>query len=135
VTTERRANATDTVELTVPADPAYLAMLRTVVASLAALRDFTLDEIDDLRIAVDEAGALLLPHAGPDSRLSAVFGGSATALRIEVAVTTPQGIAASPDRSSFAWLVLTALTDSVVLDESGQRLSLVLSKARGPRGR
>ncbi|MDQ1740011.1 MAG: serine/threonine-protein kinase RsbW [Pseudonocardiales bacterium] len=135
MTTERRAKATDTVELTVPADPAYLAMLRTVIASLAALRDFTLDEIDDLRIAVDEAGALLLPHAGPGSRLSAVFGGSPTALRVEVAVTTRHGEAGSVDRSSFAWLVLTALTDSVVLDESGQRLSLVLSKARGLQDR
>jgi serine/threonine-protein kinase RsbW len=135
VTTERRANATDTVELTVPADPAYLSVLRTVIASLAAQRDFTLDEIDDLRIAVDEAGALLLPHAGPGSRLSAVFGGSATTVAVEVAVTTPHGEVGHPDRSSFAWLVLTALTDSVVPDESGQRLSLVLSKARGTRDR
>ncbi|HEX8096017.1 ATP-binding protein [Jatrophihabitans sp.] len=133
MTTERRRNATDTVELTVPADPAYLSVLRTVVASLAAQRDFTLDEIDDLRIAVDEAGALLLPHAGPGSKLSAVFGGSATSLRVEVAVTVQQGGAGHQDRSSFAWLVLTALTDSVVLDESGQRLSLVLTKTRGAR--
>jgi serine/threonine-protein kinase RsbW len=135
VTTERRINATDTVELTVPADPAYLSVLRAVIASLAARRDFTLDEIDDLRIAVDEAGALLLPHAGPESRLSAVFGGSATTLRVEVAVTVRPGGAGPQDRSSFAWLVLTALADSVVLDESGQRLSLVLSKARGTRDR
>ena len=135
MTTERRVNATDTVELTVPADPAYLSVLRTVIASLAAQRDFTLDEIDDLRIAVDEAGALLLPHAGPGSRLSAVFGGSATTLAVEVAVTTPHGGTGQPDRSSFAWLVLTALTDSVVLDNSGRQLSLVLSKARGTRDR
>ena len=134
MTTGRRANATDTVELTVPADPAYLSVLRTVTASLAARRDFTLDEIDDLRIAVDEAGALLLPHAGPGSRLSAVFGGSAASLRVEVTVTTAEAGAGRPDRSSFAWLVLEALTDSIVLDESGQRLSLVLSKARGARG-
>ena len=46
-----------------PADPAYISVLRTVTASLAARRDFTIDEIDDLRIAVDEASALLLPHA------------------------------------------------------------------------
>jgi serine/threonine-protein kinase RsbW len=134
MTTERRLNATDTVELTVPADPAYLSVLRTVIASLAARRDFTLDEIDDLRIAVDEAGALLLPHAGPGSRVSAVFGGSADSLHAEVAVTVVPGKTGHLDRSSFAWLVLTALTDSVALDESGQRLSLVLTKARGARG-
>jgi serine/threonine-protein kinase RsbW len=134
VTTERRINATDTVELTVPADPAYLSVLRTVVASLAAQRDYTLDEIDDLRIAVDEAGALLLPHADPGSKLSAVFGAASAGLRVEVSVTALHGAAGQPDRSSFAWLVLKALTDSVVLDESGQRLSLVLTRARGTRG-
>ncbi|MEO6501722.1 MAG: ATP-binding protein [Jatrophihabitantaceae bacterium] len=131
MTAEGRLDAADTVELTVPADPAYLSVLRTVIASLAARWDFTLDEIDDLRIAVDEAGALLLPHADPGSQLSAVFSGEAASLRVEVAVTVPDTGAGQPDRSSFAWLVLTALTDSVALTGSGQRLSLTLSKARG----
>jgi serine/threonine-protein kinase RsbW len=130
-----RLDATGTVELSVPADPAYLALLRTVVASLAAGRDFTLDEIEDLRIAVDEAGALLLPHAAPASQLSAVFGGEPDSLRVEVSVTVPTGHPAAPDRSSFAWLVLTALTDSTELASSGQRLSLVLTKGRGARDR
>jgi len=121
------------VELSVPADPAYLALLRTVIASLAAGRDFTLDEIDDLRIAVDEAGALLLPHAAPGSALSAVFDGPPDLLRAEVSVTVPAGHPAAPDRSSFAWLVLTALTDSAELAGSGGRLSLVLTKGRGSR--
>ena len=44
----------DTVDLRVPADPAYLAVLRTATAGLAARLDLTLDEIEDLRIAVDE---------------------------------------------------------------------------------
>ncbi|HEV2887572.1 MAG TPA: ATP-binding protein [Jatrophihabitans sp.] len=127
--------STGTVELTVPPDPAYLSVLRTLVASLAASRDFTLDEIDDLRLAVDEAGALLLPHADAGSQLSAVFDGSASTLRVTVAVTVPAGQPAQLDRSSFAWLVLNALTDSVELAESGPRLSLVLSKNRGARDR
>ncbi|HST49022.1 anti-sigma factor [Jatrophihabitans sp.] len=135
MTSEHPPDAAGTVELTVPADPAYLALLRTVIASLAAGRDYTLDEIDDLRIAVDEAGALLLPHAAPDSRLSAVFGGAPDLLRAEVSVTMPAGHSAGPDRSSFAWLVLTALTDSTELTGSGRRLSLVLTKGRGSRDR
>jgi len=135
MTAEHRPDPAGPVELTVPAEPAYLSLLRAVIASLAAGRDFTLDEIDDLRIAVDEAGALLLPHAAPASQLSAVFGGSASSLRAEVSVSVPPGSPAEPDRSSFAWLVLAALTDSVELASSGHRLSLVLTKARGPRDR
>ena len=48
-----------------PAEGAYLSVLRTATAGLAARLDFTLDEIEDLRIAVDEACAMLLPQALP----------------------------------------------------------------------
>ena len=52
----------DHVTVCMPAEGAYLSVLRTATAGLAARLDFTLDEIEDLRIAVDEACALLLEH-------------------------------------------------------------------------
>ena len=55
----------DTIDIRLPADGAYLALLRTATAGLAARMDFTLDEIEDLRIAIDEACALLLSDAAP----------------------------------------------------------------------
>ena len=55
----------DAVEIRLPADSAYLSVLRTATAGLAARLDFTLDEIEDLRIAVDEACALLLADTPP----------------------------------------------------------------------
>ena len=54
-------DARDVVELRLPADAAYLGVVRTATAGLAARLDFTIDEIEDLRIAVDEACAILLP--------------------------------------------------------------------------
>ncbi len=123
----------DTVELTVPADPAYVSVVRTVTASLAARRDFTIEEIDDLRIAVDEASALLLPHAGNGS-LSASFGGADDTLVIQVSVPLPAGHSATePDQTSFAWMVLAALADSVASSADDCRLMLTLTKARGAR--
>ena len=47
----------DYVQVKMPAESAYLSVLRTAAAGLAARLDFTLDEIEDLRIAVDEACA------------------------------------------------------------------------------
>jgi len=124
----------DTVELTVPADPAYVAVVRTVTASLAARRDFTIDEIDDLRIAVDEASALLLPHAGNGGSLSASFGGAENALTIEVSVPlAPGDDAPEPDQTSFAWTVLAALADEVTSSAVDNRLALTLTKSRGAR--
>src|SRR5215469_10501184 len=51
------ADALDQVTVKMPADGAYLSVLRTATAGLAARLDFTLDEIEDMRIAVDEACA------------------------------------------------------------------------------
>ena len=61
------------VELRLPADGAYASVLRTTTAALAARLDFTIDDIEDLRIAVAEAGALVLPEADPDADLTARF--------------------------------------------------------------
>ena len=63
----------DAVEIRLPADSAYLSVLRTATAGLAARLDFTLDEIEDLRIAVDEACAMLLPHAVETAQLTCTF--------------------------------------------------------------
>lgn len=63
----------DFVEVRLPAAGAYLSVLRTATAGLAARLDFTLDEIEDLRIAVDEACAILLQQAVAGSVLSCEF--------------------------------------------------------------
>ena len=51
-----------------PAEGAYLSVLRTATAGLAARLDFTLDEIEDLRIAVDEACAHAAHPGDPRQR-------------------------------------------------------------------
>src|SRR3954462_12071521 len=71
VTLDLRGNAyvgADTgavVELTVPAHTSFLGVVRTATAGLAARLSFTLDEIEDLRIAVDEACVMLLAPPRP----------------------------------------------------------------------
>jgi serine/threonine-protein kinase RsbW len=137
VTQSRRADG-DTVELTVPADPAYVSVLRTVTASLAARRDFTIEEIDDLRIAVDEASSLLLPHASADSQLAAVFTATENSLTAEVSVLARSSADSAPfeiDTTSFAWMVLAALADSVTTNYGAERVSVTLSKSRSVRAR
>ncbi|GIF49105.1 serine/threonine-protein kinase RsbW [Asanoa ferruginea] len=99
----------DVVLLTVPADGGYLGVLRTATATLAARLQFALDEIEDLRIAVDEACAMLLVVATPEAELECRFAVTDDALLVEVTVPTVRG-ARLPAESSFAWKVLTALT-------------------------
>ena len=72
------ARPQDQVTVRMPADGAYLSVLRTATAGLAARLDFTLDEIEDLRIAVDEACAMLLSQAIPAAAWSAASRSAAT---------------------------------------------------------
>jgi serine/threonine-protein kinase RsbW len=120
----------DFVEVTIPAVGAYLSVLRTATAGLAARLDFTLDEIEDLRIAVDEACAMLLQKAVPDSSLNCRFDLAGDALAISVSATTLDG--RTPARDTFAWTVLTALAGEVdaVAHPDGQTVSISMVKRR-----
>ncbi len=116
------------VELRVPADSAYVAVLRSVTAGLAARCDLTLDEIEDLRIAVDEACALLLPLASAASALAADFALSPGQLVVGVSVPTDRD--AELNRDGFGWTVLDALASAVATGGSEGRVSITLTKIR-----
>ncbi|MGI4893688.1 MAG: hypothetical protein ACRYF3_01075 [Janthinobacterium lividum] len=121
----------DVVELRVPADPAYLTVVRTASAGLAARLDLTLDEIEDLRIAVDEACTLLLDPTAVDRELVATFRRDDGSLEVEV-----RGPARElPARSSFAWAVLEALVGEVFTGTSAEGGAwIVLRHTKNPDG-
>ena len=119
----------DIVMLTVPADGGYLGVLRTATAGLAARLHFALDEIEDLRIAVDEACAMLLAIATRNAELECRFSVTDDALTVEVTVPTTSG-ARLPAESSFAWKVLTALTTSANATADGQQATITLLTRR-----
>lgn len=111
----------DVVDLTVPASPAYVAVVRTATAGLAARVDITLDRIEDLRIAVDEACALLVRGPGhrddlrPDDVLRCRF-----VLHEDSLTITVSGPPADlPEHESFAWSVLSALVDGLECGHGG----------------
>ena len=118
----------DVVEIQVPADVVYVSTLRLTAASLAARCDLTIDEIEDLRLAVDEACSLLLPHARTGSALQARFEVSPGRLAVQTSVHTDT--AAEPDRTGFAWTVLGALASSVDVRQEADRLVIVVTKTR-----
>ena len=121
--------AADTVTVRMPADGAYLSVLRTATAGLAARLDFTLDDIEDLRIAVDEACAMLLSQAVPGSSLECSFALSPDDLTITVSVLSlsPR----PPSADTFAWTVLSALAGSVEAQVGpDDRLAVVMRKTR-----
>ena len=119
----------DQVCVRMPADGAYLSVLRTATAGLAARLDFTLDEIEDLRIAVDEACAMLLSQAIPGTNLECSFALGQDDITISVSV--PSLNPRPPSSDTFAWTVLSALAGSVEAQTGpGDRLAIVMRKSR-----
>jgi serine/threonine-protein kinase RsbW len=125
----------DVIELTVPALTAYLGVVRTATAGLAARLGFTLDEIEDLRIAVDEACAMLLALPGPrpagEATLTCRFRVLDNALAVTVSAPVGER-AVLPPEHSFAWQVLTAHAADVTGKLDGARATVELVKRRRP---
>ncbi len=120
------------VELRLPADSAYVSVLRTTTAGLAARLDFPIDDIEDLRIAVGEASAMVLPEAAEGTDLICFFYMSAGSLTVEVAVEAVAPV--NPDYDSFAWQVLSTLATRAEAESSEGRFSVSLSMEPGEPG-
>jgi serine/threonine-protein kinase RsbW len=117
----------DIVVLSVPAESAYLSVLRTATAGLAARLHFTLDEIEDLRIAVDEACAMLVADAADGTDLSCRFSVAENALTVAVSVPV-HGSRPLPGAQTFAWKVLSALAGEVHAEHTDGRATIRLTK-------
>jgi serine/threonine-protein kinase RsbW len=120
------------VELRLPADSAYASVLRTTTAGLAARLDFTMDDIEDLRIAVGEANAMVLEHADEGSDLVATFHLSAGSM--VVALTVEAASNPVPDLDSFAWQVLTTLASSADIESTRGHYTVVLTMTSSAAG-
>jgi serine/threonine-protein kinase RsbW len=106
------------LELRVPITPTQLPAVRAMVGDLAMRMDYDLDAVEDLRLAVDEASAILSLVSSGDAPLTVVFETSRTGLHIEAWVPTVQG--KEVPRDGFGWAVLATLVDTVDATRSTQ---------------
>jgi len=120
----------------VPADKDYVVLIRSAVGHLGAKLGCTVAEITDLRLAVNEACALLLGAAwadgpGAEDVLECRIAVGPDSLHI--AVAGPPGPMAGPEPGDFGWNILAALVDNLswTLEPDETRIELV--KALGSR--
>jgi serine/threonine-protein kinase RsbW len=73
VAREEQPDAQPAIRLSIPAELRYLRLARVTAAAIAADMDFSVQDIDDVRVAVDELSALLIEDAGPGSELEICF--------------------------------------------------------------
>lgn len=99
------------VEIRVAARLENLAVVRTLVAAIAAFEDLDFDVVADLRLAVDEACTALIRAAVPESSLHLTVDPGDEAVVITASSTCTGADVVEP--GSFSWHVLSSLTDEV----------------------
>jgi serine/threonine-protein kinase RsbW len=113
------------IELTIPADAQYLTSARLVSTAVGADLGFSVDDLDELRIAVNEIVTIYaeaLPAGGRISLCFEVATDPSATLRVTGAPAdgTPRPAAIEVD--GLADRILTALTDSFTVEPSGFEL-------------
>jgi len=101
----------DEITLTFPASTRNVRLARTVAAAMAAQADLPIDQLEDVRLAVDEAASQLVLGADQSEQITCTFALVDDGLAISVRGRTRDGRVPSTD--TFSWTVLTALVDAV----------------------
>ena len=107
------------LELRVPTTATQLPAVRAMAGDLAMRMDYDLDAVEDLRLAVDEACAILSTIVLGDAPLTVVFETTRAGLHIDAWVPAATGVEVPTD--GFGWVVLAALVDTVDGRRSTQR--------------
>jgi len=114
----------ESIRLSVPATSAAVRITRAGAAGLATRAGFTYREVEQLRLAVGEAAALLAPEPEGEGTLAVVYDVVPDGLRIELVLIpgSAGGVAAVPE---VAAAVLDNSVDDWSLADGGRRLVLV----------
>lgn len=103
--------ATVSVEVRLPADLSQLFVLRSLAATLAFREDFDLDEVEDVKLAVDEMCSVLVLRARVGELLTCQFDAAPQSVGVLASVGSDDG---EPIRqNTFGWRVLAALTSDL----------------------
>jgi serine/threonine-protein kinase RsbW len=117
------------VRLTMPAIPQLLRVARLTAAGLAGRLGFTFDEIEDVKIAVDELCFALVGTKGREGELTVTYRLLPDALEIEGRGAFGGG-APSPVPSELSSQILDAVVDEHELTRDGDELRFRLRKQR-----
>jgi serine/threonine-protein kinase RsbW len=119
----------DIVILAFPASTQNVSLARTVTAAMAARADLPLDQLEDVRLAVDEAVSQLIADSPADGEVTCEF--RVTESGLDIVVTAPSTSGQVPPTGTFSWTVLTALVDQVTatVDDGTATLGLHVTRS------
>ena len=125
----------EVIRLTATAHPFYSQVIRVAVFLIASRLDFDLEQVEDLRIAVDEAWNHALTHAPAGSDIEVAVELEPECMRIVItsqmveSFEEPKGIPAS-----FSRLILDAVSDDFRIEHADGICRIFLCKLKGNGG-
>lgn len=125
---DEEAGLTDEVELSLPARPELLSLARLTVAAVASRADFDYEEIEDLRLAIDELCSPLVGSARGEARLGLRYEWDHDSLL--VAATGGVATGEDTDEYDLSDRILDALVDEHGRGPAGEGVCVWLRKRR-----
>jgi serine/threonine-protein kinase RsbW len=120
----------DTVTVRIPAAPKYLQVVRLVAAGLASRLRFTIDDIEDLKIAVDELAAYLTGAQGRDGLLEITFSVEDDRIEIEGTGKFDGDVKIRTELTDFSRQILMTVADKAWLQQDDGIPRFGLTKTR-----
>ena len=118
------------VRLEVPASPEFLRVARMMAAGVASRLGFTLEEVDDLRIAIDELCFCLVGRSGRPGTISLRYLMDDDGLVVEGAGHFADRANEEPRLSPLSLQILKAVTDECRVDAGEDGPTFRLLKRR-----
>ena len=112
------------VRLSVPADPPFVQVARLAGSALGSRAGFSIDEVDDLRIAIDELAAVLVQAADTTGPLELTFEVTGDGVRVVGQVESP----AQPSLSELTEKILDVVVDTYSVGSDGQNVTFECEK-------
>lgn len=110
-----------TIRLSVPAEPTYARSVRMMAANLAVVSGMSVDAVEDVRMAAEEGFVYSCATGGASCDI--VFEVSAASIAIDFSLGTAEP---SQDDTGYATLLLGAVCDEFDVDPSAAVLHLLM---------
>lgn len=126
----------DEVRLAVPATPEFLRLARVTASGLASRLGFSYDEVEDLRLAIDELCFVLIGSRGRRGTVDIRYSIGPEALEVE-GVGSFDDDETDPMLAAFSRQILAALVDeyAVYRNDGGQACFRLVKRRHDPPGR
>ena len=120
----------DTVTIRIPASPEYVQIVRLVASGLASRLRFTIEDIEDLKIGVDELCAYLTGTQGREGTMSVSFRVDGDRIAIEGSGHFAPGQRIRADLTEFSRMILDTVADSANLEQQDGVPTFSLTKSK-----